>query len=592
MPRYVKPGSLEARPPVGPGVRSAPRRRLAERLLVKRLAGWRRGLLEAAASEAAPLAGSAVPAGRWPGLAGAARRGLPVANRARWLCTRSYHRGDPVFAEAALACAYEDELSDKQGRGSALAELAGRLFQTSQASEVVGGWGLGPGSTSEELTEALAQAAQATWCLPGGPSKPRVAGFAIFAFSGMLQHSHEPALALTFVGDVCLAVAARDLSEGDEFTACLMPWRFLDAYEDENPACWPRALPPRDGAQMSVVLRDLGRFELAAWEGDEVAQCEAALKSKAWLDEFGGKLPLLQKAPYLLLRAHALVLHLCTGTHNLDEALDAAAAVRDMSSHLPMSEVTELCVHIALLGAALAHVKKQPERAKELFSHGDELLSNALGGETDVWGPWLRTFVPPPLLDDALAAWGGMDEPIKLNPQPPQVSQMPVPSQLAQALRMPSSTSQEEQVDKIVDKERAMGRALADMLSEQMESEKPSAQQEVFPDRRSPDGEWTTRRLLDTPLGGTEVVQRLGALVVTLDMVTGIDMGCVAVEVETCSVKFALLTSEGEPTSTSAVVDLGQEVDAAAAEPAKLQRKQRRLVLRLPLKSKRCDGSR
>lgn len=250
----------------------------------------------------------------------------------------------------------------------------------------------------------------------------RLPGLAIFPFSGLLRHSVAPALVLTMVGDACVAVTARDFALAEELTISLSVWRFdeqahLEELERANVPekvrtdCWPPGLPPKENVQFVMMRHFLGRVEAAVWQEEEnvQSQVEAAEKLRCWLGEFGG-VRLMRSFPYLRMRAQALALHVYTGTQLLDQAWDASVAVMDVLAHVPASEASNLCVVFAVLGSALAYKQGQLKRAQQLFSAGNSLLTELLGGDDCGWESWLRTFVPPPLQQAALVAWNGQEE--------------------------------------------------------------------------------------------------------------------------------------------------------------------------------------
>lgn len=234
-----------------------------------------------------------------------------------------------------------------------------------------------------------------------------------------MRHSSKPAIAVTFLGDICLAVAARDVEEGEELTTSLVDFRFHEQTHLAQlraagiDACdWPEGFPPRGNSQMTMVRNFFGQAEAAAWGDDEDAQEEAAAKLKNWFKEFGG-IGLLRTSARLRLRLHALAMHLWTGRHRLDDAWDAASEMLDILPQVPLSEAGELCVSIALLGGALAYQQEQHARARKLFDAAAALLSYLMGSggcrDSAAWESWLRTFVPPPLLKAALDAWWSTD---------------------------------------------------------------------------------------------------------------------------------------------------------------------------------------
>ncbi|CAE8628410.1 unnamed protein product, partial [Polarella glacialis] len=371
---------------------------------------------------------------------------------------KSCKKGEVVFVAEALACVYEDEVSaakkQKQSyacarkpetstgkpatntqeetapqHGSLLGKLVEQLPRTAGARALVAAWGLGPGSESSEVSCAFQQYSQSTWCFQQAGSSSRIPGLVIFSFSGLLQHSQEPALVLTYVANGCIAVAARDLQEDEALTACLAQWRFDEASHRRElvasgacQACiWPKALPPPDSVQMAAAAHFLAAMERVAWAEleDETAQQASMARLREWLAEFDvgsrgssrRQSSLLKDSPYLCLRAHCLALHLCTGSHRLDAAWDSALRVMELlpGSHLPLHEASELCVALALLGAALAFQQGQPDRAQQLFWAGSGLLAElfSLDSSSDrdrCWDLWMKTFLPDPLLGAALGA--------------------------------------------------------------------------------------------------------------------------------------------------------------------------------------------
>lgn len=324
-----------------------------------------------------------------------APRSAPTLNRATrrgpgggLLASIPRRRGEVVFVETALACAYTDEASP--GRGLAAeapshglaAALLERLPKMSTTTELLSAWGLSGASSVDEVLSAVARHGDDVWCGGGGGAAPpgadRVDGRAVFPSSGTLRHAMEPSLVRILVCNVCVAVAARDIAEGDELSVCRANWRCdatahqadLKANGAGSQECWPQALPPKDHAQTQAALKFLAQAERAAWSGDEASQGDAAAQLKRWAGELGGSV-LLKSSPYLDLRAHMLLMHLCTGNHCLDDAWDAAVRVMDLAlENLPWSEATELCVQLGLLGGALAYQQRQPDRARELFAAG------------------------------------------------------------------------------------------------------------------------------------------------------------------------------------------------------------------------------
>eukprot|EP00928_Gymnodinium_smaydae_P032291 TRINITY_DN23428_c0_g1_i1.p1 TRINITY_DN23428_c0_g1~~TRINITY_DN23428_c0_g1_i1.p1 ORF type:complete len:776 (-),score=73.66 TRINITY_DN23428_c0_g1_i1:118-2445(-) len=331
-----------------------------------------------------------------------------TGGRSRWIASRASRRGEVVFVCSAIQSVYDDEVDN----GDCLVALAGKMQQD---RDFFSRWGMKSDIAPDEFFRTFRHAAQPIWSLKG---RSRIGGVAMFPFSGTLKHSAMPSLVFTFVGDACIAVAARDLEPGDELTACMSLWRFSEKIRlaDSMRAGiddieWPEhILPSQDNTQMRALLSFFEQVEEAAWGDNESAQQAAVENVKAWLTEFSG-LKILQTYPYLLLRVHALAVHLCMGMHRLDDAWDSASQLIELLSHAPLSDAGEICVSLAILGGALAHQQRQPDRARQLFRKAARYLSESLGctEHSDVWSIWLGTFVPSPLLEEALAAWQGSE---------------------------------------------------------------------------------------------------------------------------------------------------------------------------------------
>eukprot|EP00933_Yihiella_yeosuensis_P019908 TRINITY_DN16054_c1_g1_i1.p1 TRINITY_DN16054_c1_g1~~TRINITY_DN16054_c1_g1_i1.p1 ORF type:complete len:454 (+),score=84.46 TRINITY_DN16054_c1_g1_i1:48-1409(+) len=348
----------------------------------------------------------------------------------RWVSLSGHRKGDVVFTCEALACVYEDELQ-QEGDKMLLGTLASRMPRSQEAADLLRDWGLGPGSRGEEVSQAFERHSQHTWYFSQPPQSSgarRVSGLAVFPFSGLLRHSHEPSLVITYAASGCVAVASRDIDEGEELTLCLAAWRFnetlrqrellaagvdKDSYSADS--FWPKALPSKDSAQGAAAVQFLAGIEQVAWgEGFSDTETQIALKKlRDWLHELDGspsrKSNLFQESPYLCFRAHALALHLCTGVHCLEEAWDSTKRIIELLKHIPLHEVSELCVTLALLGAGLAYGNfSKPERVEEIFVAGSTLLAELFGAGKDLksrrkcWALWLQTFLPEPLLGSAL----------------------------------------------------------------------------------------------------------------------------------------------------------------------------------------------
>eukprot|EP00930_Biecheleria_cincta_P089097 TRINITY_DN78358_c0_g1_i1.p1 TRINITY_DN78358_c0_g1~~TRINITY_DN78358_c0_g1_i1.p1 ORF type:complete len:762 (-),score=108.49 TRINITY_DN78358_c0_g1_i1:36-2321(-) len=369
----------------------------------------------------------------WEDAAMAARAPSEKGGSAIAMCVRSYQKGEVVFASEALAAVYEDEA---QGLVQGLAE---RFPRTQQAAALLASWGMGQSSSGAEVCKAFNMHSHSVWCFAGGS---RIEGLAIFSFSGLLSHSQEPALVLTFAANGCIAVAARDLEKGEKLTACLATWRFdemrhkkelREAGVSSERIPWPVALPPQEGSQTAAATKFLASAERVAWHEhpDEQAQLQMAERLRQWLAEFDTRAgqdsrlvtqpSILRSSPYLCLCGQRLALHLSMGLHRLDDAWDAASRVLELLDHLPLHETSELCVALAVLGGALSFQQDQPARARRLFAAGERLVAMLFGASIhgNCWQLWLRSFLPEPLLGAAIAAASAVLEQQARSENPP-----------------------------------------------------------------------------------------------------------------------------------------------------------------------------
>mmetsp|Transcript_117687 Transcript_117687/g.375046 ORF Transcript_117687/g.375046 Transcript_117687/m.375046 type:complete len:906 (+) Transcript_117687:72-2789(+) len=536
------------------------------------------------------------------------KRGAPswsaIAARdfgARFVASAGFRRGQVVFAERALACVYEDEVPS----GRLVEALFEQLPKTLTVSELLSMWGLGRGSTSEAVFAEMTRHCQSIWCqgdeLPG--ISERLEGLAIFPSSGLVRHvASEPALARIFVGDCLVAVATRDIAKGEELTACLASWRFdetrhhadlraVGAGLDED---WPNALLERDSTQAQAALRVLAEAERAAWASDgDAAHAKAAEKVRGLMAQLT-MLPELRSSHYVVLRANMLVVHLCMGMHHLDDAWDAAVRVIDLLPHLPLGEASELTVQLALLGAALAYQQAQPERARELFAAAAALLGRLLCEDESVcWPLWLRTFLPPPLLPAALAAWadggsggsttdaevplglgtsgcggGGGEEATNMEvwaARSQTASAVPaLAAPAAPATTAPSAPAPAPQVLPV-----APALVASPLAGSGGESAVGGS------------GDGYGWRQVATPFGEVEVSRRPddGAVVVTLTLALGMEPQDVLISSAARAVRLARADGGGGDGATDVEVALPVAVDVEASKPARFSRKTRQLVL-------------